>query len=85
MDVVQKPLHAVTFLVYSYGLYFDHYKVAIPPTSNSFLMTFHVIGGRWKYLTYITLVRIRAWLAAEFAPLLSFVVLIIYYNHLIFF
>ncbi|XP_050692961.1 androgen-induced gene 1 protein-like isoform X2 [Eriocheir sinensis] len=56
MDVVQKGFHAVTFLVYSYGLYSDHYKVAIPPTSTSYLMTFHVIGGRWKYLTYITLV-----------------------------
>lgn len=62
MDVMQKAFHAVTFLVYSYGLYFDHYKVAIPLTSTSNLMTFHIIGGRWKYLTYITLVRMVEWM-----------------------
>lgn len=55
MGFPEKCLHALIFLIYSFGLYFDHYKMIIPPKSDSYHMTFEVIGGRCKYLTYINL------------------------------
>ncbi|KAG0710304.1 Androgen-induced 1 protein [Chionoecetes opilio] len=56
MDPLVQIFHALCFLVYSFGLYFDHYKVAIPSETGHHVMTYQVIGGRWKYLTYINLV-----------------------------
>ncbi|XP_045118467.1 androgen-induced gene 1 protein-like isoform X1 [Portunus trituberculatus] len=56
MGALPKGYHALTFFVYAFGLYFDHYKLIIPASSNSYRLTHQIIGGRWKYLTYIDLV-----------------------------
>ena len=68
MEPLSKCIHAFILIVYSYGLYFDHYNLVIPANTNSSRMTYKVIGGRWKYLTYIDLVRIQHYAASRLRP-----------------
>lgn len=57
MGALQKAYHAIIFPVYVFTVYYYHEVMVIPPGEFGYSITYEVIGGHWKYLTFLTAVR----------------------------
>lgn len=57
MGPLQKAYHAVIFLLFTFTVYYYHEVMVIPPDSFGYSLTYDVIGGHFKYLTFLTAVR----------------------------
>lgn len=57
MEPIQKAFHAIIFPVFVFTVYYYHEVMVIPPDAFGHSLTHDVIGGHWKYLTFLTAVR----------------------------
>lgn len=56
MGPLQKAFHAIIFPVYVFTVYYYHEVMVIPPGEFGYSITYEVMGGHWKYLTFLTAV-----------------------------
>lgn len=59
MELLQKAFHAIIFPVYVFTVYYYHEVMVVPPDAITYSLTYDVIGGHWKFLTFLTAVSHR--------------------------